>query len=167
MCSPDEPTWSFDHSWTGPFCQWCDAFRSLEKLVLEPDRSSTWLGEYPGDVEPLDMLDGDGGPCCCHGTVPGGESDCGITFLTRSTKCILYLLIMPFANVFKRGTNLLAVLRWLPVEFRPVVFVTLWLDLANDSVLKNHRWNLSMIHLPIGGCIQKNWRKFVFVVCLY
>lgn len=55
--------------------------------MLEPERSSTRLGEYPGDVDPDETLDGDGGPCvvgccCCHGTVPGGESDCGITFLT-------------------------------------------------------------------------------------
>lgn len=80
-------TCSLDHSCTGPFCQLCDR-RSLEKLVLDPDKSTTRLGEYPGDVEPDDILDGDGGPvvcwdCCCHGTVPGGDSDCGIIFLTK------------------------------------------------------------------------------------
>lgn len=58
--------------------------------MLEPDRSTTRLGEYPGDVEPDDILDGDGGPvvccdCCCHGTVPGGDNDCGIIFLTKGS----------------------------------------------------------------------------------
>lgn len=32
--------------------------------MLDPDRSSVLLGEYAlGDVEPEDMLEGDGGPC--------------------------------------------------------------------------------------------------------
>ena len=36
---------------------------SLEKLVLDPEMSSVRLGEYAlGEVDPEDMLDGDGGP---------------------------------------------------------------------------------------------------------
>lgn len=72
------------HSWTGPPLKlWLAAFLS-EKLLLEPDKSIPRLGEYPGDVDPDDMLVGDGGPCwCCHGTVPGGERDWGTTFLTN------------------------------------------------------------------------------------
>lgn len=50
--------------------------------MLEPDRSSTRLGEYPGDVEPDETLDGDGGPCCCHVTEPGGDIDWGRTLFT-------------------------------------------------------------------------------------
>lgn len=38
-------TWSFDHSCTGPFCHWWGALRSLEKLVLDPDKSNVRLGE--------------------------------------------------------------------------------------------------------------------------
>lgn len=53
--------------------------------MLDPLKSNVLHGEYPGDVDPDEMLDGDGGawPCCCHGTVPGGERDWGTTFLTK------------------------------------------------------------------------------------
>lgn len=57
--------------------------------MLDPLKSNVLHGEYPGEVDPDEMLDGDGGawPCCCHGTVPGGERDWGTTFLTKFSVC--------------------------------------------------------------------------------
>lgn len=58
--------------------------RSLEKLVEDPLKSIVRLGEYAG-LESLDADDGEGGPCCFQGVVPGGDNDCGTIFLT--TEC--------------------------------------------------------------------------------
>lgn len=58
--------------------------RSLEKLVEDPLKSIVRLGEYAGLLS-LDADDGEGGPCCFQGVVPGGDNDCGTIFLT--TEC--------------------------------------------------------------------------------
>lgn len=72
--------------------------------MLEHDklRSEGWVQEEScreGETEPDDKLDGEGGvgdvvPCCCHGTVPGGDRVTGTTFFTVTTrKPILKLLL--------------------------------------------------------------------------
>lgn len=78
------------HSETGADCQKCEPLFSL--LILEHDklRSEGCVQEEScrdGDTEPDDRLDGEGGvgdvvPCCCQGTVPGGDRVTGTTFFT-------------------------------------------------------------------------------------
>lgn len=95
------------------------------------------------------MLDGDGGPCCVHGTVPGGESECGITFLTKYAKvdkefehCENQFVAThksQYNEIFYEGKRSINYL-WVGPhsqldEFRPKVFVTLrWLDFGRDSI---------------------------------